>query len=106
MSLAARTSIPRLRSVKFKTGGELRVLPTKRRDARRYVEDYVRQVLDAQGTDITGFAFVVWGADLSSSADLASGDGSPIPSILIPDFVRNRLLARKIEDWTREGLGA
>ena len=32
-------------------------------------------------------------------------DGNRIPAILVPDFVRNRLLARQIEKWTLEDLG-
>lgn len=29
-----------------------------------------------------------------------SGPGSPIPTIMAPDFVRNRLLAEVIGGWT------
>lgn len=69
---------------------------------RRDIERRLRAVLDAQGDDICGFAIVVWGSDTRSTADLGAKlqAGSVIPEILIPDFVRNRLLAVKIEQWT------
>lgn len=69
---------------------------------RAAIEKRIRAVLDAQGDDICGFALVVWASDTRSTADLGAKvhDGSVIPEILIPDFVRNRLLAVKIEEWT------
>jgi hypothetical protein len=69
---------------------------------RSNIEKRFRAVLDAQGDDICGFALVVWGSNTRSTADLGAKihAGSVIPEILIPDFVRNRLLAVKIEEWT------
>jgi hypothetical protein len=94
----------RLRSVRFKDGREIKVF---RRDTRNYRADFLhccKVVVDAQGEDLAGFALVVWGADLSSTSDCKVGQGSTIPSILVADFVRNRLLAQRIEDWTIERL--
>ena len=73
---------------------------------RKNIEKRFRAVLDAHGEDICGFALVVWGSDTRSTADLGVKihDGSVIPEILIPDFVRNRLLAVKIEQWTIDEL--
>jgi hypothetical protein len=70
---------------------------------RRLIEKRIRAVLDAHGSDFTGFALVVWGPTGRSTADLGVDSASSktiIPEILVPDFVRNRLLAVKIEDWT------
>lgn len=52
--------------------------------------------------DIAGFAFVVWGSDNTSSAVVRCGARSRVPAIAAPDFIRNRLLASKIEDWLKE----
>lgn len=70
---------------------------------RRDIEYRIRRVLDSHGKGMCGFALVVWGADGRSTADLGTktpDNGLVIPEILVPDFVRNRLLAVKIEDWT------
>ena len=72
---------------------------------RAHIERRIRDVLDAHGSDIRGFALVVWAKDGMSTADfghqaLKDGETGPImPDILIPDFVRARLLALKIEEW-------
>lgn len=50
--------------------------------------------------NVAGFALVAWGPDGSSVAEMQVSKASNIPSMLVPDFVRNRLLAQKIEDWT------
>lgn len=78
-----------------------------REDNRAEVETRIQCVLDgfmSASAEIGGFAIVVWDADGASSADLANFTGK-IPSIMISDFIRNRLLAAKIEGWTYEGLG-
>lgn len=62
----------------------------------------VRETLSshlAGDCDIAGYAFVVWGSDNASTADLQCGIRSKIASIAVPDFIRNRLLAKKREDW-------
>lgn len=94
----------RLRSIKFKDGRKIEVL---RRDARHFKADclhYCKETIEAQGEDFVGFALVAWGADLSSTSECKVSQGSRIPTILVPDFVRNRLLAERIEEWTVEGL--
>ncbi len=98
-----RTSVPRLRSVRFKDGrAPLRVL---RGDdyaviARRRV-DRVMAALDGR---VAGMAIVVWGPDGASVAGMTVTPISKIPSILVPDFVRNRLLAECIESWTLDSI--
>ena len=47
---------------------------------------------------------MVWASDGTSTSKCLSRVNSPIPSILIPDFVRNKLLAEKIEAWTIDSL--
>lgn len=60
----------------------------------------VHAVLAAHGDDLDGFAFVVWARDNRSTC--AAVGGTSMPSILAPDFVRNRLLANRISNWTQE----
>lgn len=80
-------------------------LPEKSKN-RALIEARIRAVLDAQGDDICGFALVVWGSDTRSTADLGCEvtNGPHIPTILVPDFVRNRLLAQQIEVWTVDSM--
>ena len=91
----------RIRNVRPK--GNVRLLRAKKDRDREEIERAVRRVLEAQN-DLAGFAIVVWGADFSSTCDMASGPRSNIPSIVIPDLVRARLLAYRIETWTAESL--
>lgn len=51
---AARVAI---RRVRFKSGGEVHLLPGSRNAGRAKVERAVREALDAQG-EVVGFAFV------------------------------------------------
>lgn len=92
----------RIRSVRMKNGGAtVRIL---RGDEHDYAEDVrlkIDKCLRAQGSDIVGFAFVVWGKDAASTADAANWGGQ-IPTIMIPDYVRNRLLAERIVEWAVE----
>ena len=95
---AARTRIARYRPM----GSHLWVECFQPRSERikGFIEDATKEVLRQHGAaDLAGFAFVVWGRDGESTCDCANLEGH-IPTILIPDFVRNRLLAWRIEGWT------
>lgn len=90
----------RLRSVRFKNGGYIRKLNGPSRDDDvRFAKKRFGQLLDAYPDPIAGFAVVVWGPDNGSVAILSVNKRSKIPSIMVPDFVRNRLLADQIETW-------
>lgn len=54
-----------------------------------------------EGRPVVGFAMVMWDSENASNAACKAYPGSSIPSIAVPDFVRNRLLAQKIEDWSK-----
>lgn len=86
--------------ITLKGGARLSIFPTS--DATRgYMERHIHEVFDGHGDDLAGIAIVVWGSDNASTCYSGIGDGkNQIPSILIPDFVRNRLLAERIEKWT------
>lgn len=93
----------KLRSVKLKTGGgEIRMLPANPDAAldRAYVMRRVGQVVETLDGPVAGFAVVVWGPDNKSTALMNVAANSKMPLMMIPDFVRNRLLADQIERWT------
>jgi hypothetical protein len=62
----------------------------------------IRWLLARQGSDIVGVAVVIWGSDNGSVAAIETYGKSQRPEILVPDFVRNRLLGSKIEEWARQ----
>jgi sorbitol-specific phosphotransferase system component IIBC len=71
---------------------------------RRAILAETREMIDgmeANGRPVVGFAMVMWDCDGSSDAACRAYPGSNIPSIAIPDFARNRLLARKIGEWSK-----
>ena len=94
----------RISRVKFKAGGEIHLLRPSVHEGRARVERDVRDTLDQHfaqaGLDIAGCAFVVWDADFASTVAVWNGPASPMASITLPDFLRNRVLGAKIEDWT------
>jgi hypothetical protein len=92
----------RVRSVRMKNGGaSIRLLRADNRDYHANIRKRVDLCLQNYNEDIGGFAFVVWDTKNDSCADGANYR-STIPTILIPDFVRNRLLAERIVDWAIE----
>lgn len=94
----------RLRSVRFKNGGgELRVMPNSE-PGNADVKRRVLGALDSMSAPIVGIALVAWAEDNGSVAHLNISGESRIPFILVPDFVRNRLLANAIEHWTLESV--
>ena len=91
----------RIGRVRYKAGGaQLVLLQAPEERSRQRCLQMVRETVDA-AEDVGGWAFVVWGPDGASVAAVGV-PRSNIPSILVPDFVRNRLLAYRREDWTLE----
>ena len=98
-----KTSIPRLHSVSFKNGrGSIRVF--RGDDCAIIARRRMNRVMDALDGPVAGMAVVVWGPDGASTAGMTIGRASRIPQILAPDFVRNRLLAERIESWTLDSV--
>jgi hypothetical protein len=94
----------RIRSARFKDSGFVlhRLHNTTERARASFLRD-MRSLVDAaqrDGRPIVGYAVVLWDSDLGSNASLCAGQGSVIPSIAMPEFVKQRLLASKIQDWT------
>ena len=94
---AART---RIGKITLKRGGAVQLLRRPVSVERQCIEQDIRDVLDAHGGDFAGYAIVVWAPNSDSTASARSGQDSRIPTIMVPDFVRNRLLAERIEEWS------
>ena len=95
----------RSRSVKYKhTGFILHIMKAQSDIVRINVMSETRNMLagfESDGKPVVGFALVMWGSDGASSATIISGEGSAIPAIAMPEFIKNRLIAAKIEEWCR-----
>ena len=106
VSAAARHPNCRIGTVTIKSSG-LRIirLHSGPERTRRAIMAETRDLLDSMefdGRPTVGFALVLWDVEGGSNAVCRAYPGSSIPSIAIPDFCRNRLLASKIAEWARE----
>jgi hypothetical protein len=95
----------RIGSVTLKESG-LRIvrLSSGPERTRRAIMSETREMLDgmvADGRPVVGFAMVMWDCEGHSDAACRAYPGSNIPTIAVPDFVRNRLLASKIVEWCK-----
>lgn len=97
----------RKRSITFKNGGYIRLLPSTReqehakmaKNLRLAVADYIAQ-FDGQ---MAGFALIVWGVDSASCASIHNAETSPMNSSQIPSFAADRL-RRRLSDSDANGI--
>lgn len=96
----------RIRRVRFHDGRTLEVLHNNKSEDYAIITGHVAASTDImlKHGDIAGFAFVVWDREGGSIVCVKLKDSCTIPGILVPDFVRNRILAEKIQEWTIEKL--
>lgn len=96
-----RTSIPRIRRVRFKAGCEVVKIRSARDDVGEYMVRRAKDMAnEAAGQHIAGFAIVAWSNSGESWVLSHVDNGSRIPPLLVPEFVRNALLGDRIENWT------
>lgn len=96
----------RLRRIRFKDGrGDVEIFRTrtKEQDAAE-VSYYVKRAIAGHDDRIAGFAFVAWGPNNASTAEIRCWDNSQIALVQAPDFVRERLMHEVHERWVRRGL--
>ena len=90
-----KTSIPRLRSVRFKDGrAPLRVIrPAPGNTCQR--DQFVRTSESIATTRpyLSGYAIVAWDDDGSTSVDMGT-NGLPVPQMMVPEYIKTCLL-----DW-------
>lgn len=83
-----QTSIPRLRSVRFKDGrASLRVI--RAAEDRVYRDGFDRDAMEISehNRNMAGYAIIAWSKDGGTSVSCAT-NGTPVPMMMIPDFVR------------------
>lgn len=87
----------RISSVRPKDGSaKLIILKPKDHRRRVLLLRWARELMDRCAT-VDGFAIVVW--DKAGYSSCASIGGEVVPSAVVPDFVRNRLLTHAITSW-------
>jgi len=96
-----KQSTLRIRRVRFKSGGEVRVLPPSDFREKRYFLFDAKTIADIQ-KDIAGYAIVAWGRDLSVTSTSFSGPRSLIPPMLVPELIAEELRSDRIEKRTIE----
>ena len=105
MTKSARVTI---RTVRFKSGGEVRLLRQPVVDpVRASAERSLRTMMDAHSdTRPAGYAMVVWDTEGGSQAAFWSGPGPtwPVATALIPDYARARLLLAIASQWVNEDI--
>lgn len=94
----------RFGKISLKSGGEVRLLGAAPDGVRARVEKRLRSCLDEMDDEIVGYAFVVWSSDGTSVADLEITDASRLPRSLVPEFVKQRLVAETVGTMVREDL--
>ena len=101
-----RTSIPRIRAVRFKAGGEVRLLKNPREGKSRELEadlyDAADELIETHKDKIAGFALVMWTADGDAGGHLRNTQFSTLPHSALPeltaDVIRRILVADQIAD--------
>lgn len=94
-----KTSIPRLRRIRFKDSRTLEVLRTARVEADTFDKAFAI-IKDALASEPgpAGVAIVAWTAEGWTMGKVVNN--TMLPGILLPDLARNVLLGIKIEEWT------
>lgn len=88
-----KTTTPRLRSVRFKSGGAgLRVIRNiEIEETRRSFEQSVKHVRDKREDDIIGYAIVAWARDGSTSSAFDFADHKNVSTPELAQFVKDVL---------------
>jgi hypothetical protein len=81
----------RVRAVRFKSGGELRLMPSAREEASRRTADRLRKdvelAIDSCPDELAGFALTVWLADGSIFSSIWLDKTSTLTTPQIPTIV-------------------
>ena len=95
--------IPKLHSVRFKSGGSLRVLPSAREDMHRLLQDTIKSDVatawKANDGMIVGYAMIIWTAHGDAAGTVYNTRFSPVPTAGIVGVVSEqvRKLLTKIQ---------
>lgn len=86
----------RLHRVRFKSGGEIRPLPTPPAapaDVSAGIKESAESAIADFGPKLAGYALVVWCRDASERVSYWNGNGSSLTTNQIPTYVRDALTA-------------
>ena len=101
-----KTSVPRLRSVRFKDGGaKLTVLNYHWRNDRKSIEKRIGGVMDEFFKDQTGaggYAFVIWDKQAGSMSSVDVFVGSTVHKAGVAAFVHDVVLFNIGREWMRD----
>ena len=92
--------------VRLKGGAYLHVLPLVMDPNTAQVLADVRATLNNHGTPVAGFAFVVWDNEGGSTSAWSRFARCPIPTPLIPEFLRTRMVLAIAGRWAAEDVNA
>jgi hypothetical protein len=93
--------ISRVRPKGSKLGQVVILPPADAAKERAHILGRIRTLLESHKTLPDGWAFVVWDEKMCSSSDFVVGK-SFRSGLLVPDFVRERLMANRILDWAEQ----
>lgn len=100
--VAERIARTRISRIKFKSGGEIRVLPNRYDERPGRVAERLKSMLDDVQRTLGGYVIVLWdGAGYSNTA-VAVWHESQISTVLVPDYVKGlvaeEIMERRIKD--------
>ena len=94
-----KTSIPRLSSVKLKTGAKLHIIRnTIAEDCDKAFASDCAEFRTHNSGMMAGFAMVAWGIDGRVSTSIRVRDSRQVGRGMVPDFVRSQLIEHLATD--------
>jgi hypothetical protein len=94
-----KTSIPRLGSVKLKTGATLHVIRnTIAEDCDKAFAEDCTNIRQHRKGNMAGFAIVAWSIDGGVSTSVRVRDSRQVGRGMVPDFVRSQLIEHLATD--------
>ena len=79
----------RLRSVRFKSGGEIRVLRSHEPDViNSMFRKHAREMADSE-PNMAGFIIIAWDRQASATVSVMSGKASPVAGVALPGYAHD-----------------
>lgn len=96
----------RIRTVRFKNGGSIRLLPPLADPGKESYKRIAPEVVDGFARPIAGYAIIVWDTGAYARVTTKTFQGCPIPRQLIPDYVRGVVMESNISEIIEEDIKA
>jgi hypothetical protein len=92
----------RIRAVRFKSGGEVRVLPSgreaKHAELASKIKRYAHRMTEIYAGELAGFIMVAWSVGGESSVGMVNSRFSPMNTSQLPSFLAERVSRAHGED--------